>query len=340
MDRRSLITALPLVGLAARAAAQPAPPAPGVAPASRPPLPPPTLPITIVAEGLQFPEGPVAMRDGSLLFVEIQRKTVSRLSADGKVSVMAQLEGGPNGLAIGPDGALYIANNGGRFGFRMRDGVNVSGEPEPGAMRGGSIQRLDLKTGKVTTLYDACDGKRFVALDDLVFDHAGGMWISDIGKVPGDGGIYYATADGKHVRQAKGGLRQANGIGLSPDGKQLHVSETPRLWTFDIVGPGVLGPATSYPPEGEHGKLAGRTYADSLKVQADGRVCVCTLFAGGVSIFDKAGGVEFIQSNDVWTTNLAFGGRDMRDVWLTLSGSGRIGKVRWPYPGLKPAYSA
>ena len=330
MDRRSLLAALPLIGVAGRVAAQ----------IARAPLPPPTLPITIVAEGLRFPEGPVAMRDGSLLFVEIQRQTVSRLSPDGKVSVVAQLEGGPNGLAIGPDGALYIANNGGRFGFRIRDGINAAVEPAPGQFTSGSIQRLDLTTGALTTLYDACDGRKFVALDDLVFDHRGGMWITDIGKTPGDGGIFYATADGRHVRQVRGGMGSANGIGLSPDGRQLHCSETPRLWTFDIKAPGVLGPATSYPPAGEHGKLAGRTYGDSLKVQADGRVCVCTLFAGGVSVFDKAGAIEFIQSVDPMTTNLAFGGRDMRDVWLTLSGLGKIGKVRWPSAGLKPAYSA
>ncbi|MBS0360028.1 MAG: SMP-30/gluconolactonase/LRE family protein, partial [Proteobacteria bacterium] len=78
---------------------------------------------------------------------------------------------------------------------------------------------------------------------------------------------------------------------------------------------------------------------DSLKVLADNRVCVCTLIVGGISIIDPVGETEFIQFDDPMTTNLAFGGADMRDVWVTNSGLGKIRKVRWPYPGLKPAYS-
>jgi gluconolactonase len=60
----------------------------------------------IVATGLMFPEGPVVCADGSVLLVEIERKTVSRVRPDGRVEVVAEPGGGPNGLAFGPDGAL------------------------------------------------------------------------------------------------------------------------------------------------------------------------------------------------------------------------------------------
>ena len=66
-----------------------------------------------VASGLQFPEGPVAMADGSVLVVEIARGTLSRVTPDGRIHVVADLGGGPNGAAIGPDGAVYVCNNGG-----------------------------------------------------------------------------------------------------------------------------------------------------------------------------------------------------------------------------------
>ena len=178
-----------------------------------------------------------------------------------------------------------------------------------------------------------------MAPDDLVFDRHGGMWISDYGKVKGDAGIYYARADGQGIRQARGAMNAPNGIGLSPDGKQLHVSEGRQLWTFDIMAPGELGPSTSY-PNASHANLRERSVADSLKVLADGKVCVCTLIAGGISIFDAAGNVEFLQFDDPMTTNLAFGGADMRDAWVTSSGLSRIIKVRWPYPGLRPAFAA
>lgn len=341
MDRRTLIAAAPLLALPGLARAQ-EPPATPPAPAPRAPLPtsfpPPTLAMTTVATGLHFPEGPVVMKDGSVLFVQIESKQVSRLQPDGSVVMVAQLEGGPNGLAIGPDKALYIANDGGRFSFNKRGNFNFPGAAPPDHV-GGSIQRLDLKTGRAATLYDQCDGKRLVAPDDLVFDHHGGMWISDYGKIKGDAGIYYARADGKAIKQAKGGMNAPNGIGLSPNGKQLHVSEGRQLWTFDITGRGVLSAGISY-PNAAHATLRERSVADSLKVLANGEVAVCTLIAGGISIFDQAGKVQFIQFDDPMTTNLAFGGEDMRDTWVTSSGLSRIVKVRWPYPGLKPAYSA
>jgi gluconolactonase len=329
MDRRTLLAAAPLLMAPRLAQAQ----APG-----GPSFPPPTLAMTVVSQGLKFPEAPVVMRDGSVLFVQIEARQVSRLKPDGSVALVAQLDGGPNGLAIGPDKALYVANDGGRFSFNRRGAFNFPGAAPPDHT-GGSIQRIELGTGKAVTLYDSCDGKRLVAPDDLVFDRRGGMWVSDLGKVKGDAGLYYALPDGKGIRQVKGGMNAPNGIGLSPDGRQLHVSEGRQLWTFDIAGPGVLGPSTSY-PNAAHAMLRERSIADSLKVLADGKVAVCTLIAGGISIFDAAGATEFIQFDDPMTTNLAFGGADMRDAWVTSSGLGRMVRVRWPYAGLKPAYSA
>ena len=66
-----------------------------------------------VAGGLAFPEGPIAMADGSVVLVEIARGTLSRVQPDGSVEVVANVGGGPNGAAIGPDGACYVCNNGG-----------------------------------------------------------------------------------------------------------------------------------------------------------------------------------------------------------------------------------
>src|SRR5580765_7072570 len=69
--------------------------------------------IREITSGLQFPEGPIAMPDGSVLLVEIRRGTLSRVTPDGRITVVADCGGGPNGAAIGPDGACYVANNGG-----------------------------------------------------------------------------------------------------------------------------------------------------------------------------------------------------------------------------------
>jgi len=322
MNRRQCLAAFPLAGLAGRL--------PAARSTARSWFQP-----RIVATGLHFPEAPVAMADGSLLFVEIEARTIARLSRSGIVSRVAQLAGGPNGLAIGPDKALYIANNGGRFTFPHRGPMNFVGPP-PADHKGGMIQRMDLASGQLTTLYRSCDGRPLVAPDDLVFDRAGGMWITDLGKAPGDGGVYYALPDGSAIRQVAGGMN-ANGIGISPDGRRLHVTVGRTLRSYDITAPGVLATSSSY-PDGVQARLAQGAVADSLKVEANGRVCVCTLFAGGVSVIDAAGEIHFMACDDPWTTNLAFGGPDLRDVWLTYSASGRIANVRWPRRGLAPVY--
>jgi len=109
------------------------------------------LDLELVAEGFQFPEGPIAMADGSVVLVEIERKTLTRVAPDGTTSIIADVGGGPNGAAIGPDGAAYICNNGGAFQFQKINGMNVPGATPP-SHQGGMIQRVDLKTGAFTQL--------------------------------------------------------------------------------------------------------------------------------------------------------------------------------------------
>ena len=86
--------------------------------------------VTQIASGLRFPEGPVAMPDGSIILVEIERRTLSRVTPDGKVRVIAQLGGGPNGAAMGPGGKIYVTNNGG-LKFVERPGQAVPCHARP-----------------------------------------------------------------------------------------------------------------------------------------------------------------------------------------------------------------
>src|SRR5690606_36009067 len=86
-----------------------------------------SVPYRTVATELQFPEGPTPLADGSVLVVEIPRGTLSRVGPDGTVSVVAECGGGPNGSAIGPDGAVWITNNGGCFEWIDVGGILVPG---------------------------------------------------------------------------------------------------------------------------------------------------------------------------------------------------------------------
>ncbi len=299
------------------------------------------LELTLVAEGLKFPEGPVAMADGSVILTEMDARRVSRVAPDGKVTVVAETDGGPNGLAIGPDGALYVTNNGGAFQFRLVDGFNFT-IPAPADHQGGSIQRIDLRTGVVTTLFDRCGERILSAPNDLVFDRQGGFWFTDFGARHAThkmyGGLFYATPDGARIECARDGLLSPNGVGLSPDEKIVYVADTlsGRLWAFDVSAPGKLAPP-------RHLRIPGRVVAsvpghqllDSMAIEAGGEICVGTILDGGIAVFDASGDVERLAMSDPVVTNICFGGADMRDAWITAAGTGRLYKARWPRPGLR-----
>ena len=125
--------------------------------------------IRHITSGLQFPEGPIAMDDGSVLLVEIARGTLSRVTPDGRIHVVSQMGGGPNGAAIGPDGAVYVCNNG---GFEYTTEVDGCFRPIAQARdyAGGRIERVNLATGKFERLFDAVDGVGLRGPNDIVFD--------------------------------------------------------------------------------------------------------------------------------------------------------------------------
>jgi gluconolactonase len=291
-----------------------------------------------ITNGLGFPEGPVVLDDGSILVVEIAKGFLTRVSATGEQEVVANLGGGPNGAALGPGGFCYVCNNGGFEWHQGRDGRTFPGN-QPTDYSGGRIERVDLQTGSVETLYDACDGERLKGPNDLVFDRQGGFWFTDHGKTrPRDRdrtGVFYAEADGSRIEEVIFPLEAPNGIGLSPDETELYVAETPtgRVWAYRLSAPGVI--------DAEHPRrmLSQRSdfhMFDSLAVDADGSVCVATLITGGITVHAPDGsGTEFYPMPDVITTNIAFGGVNHAEAFITLSSTGKLVKVDWPRPGLR-----
>src|SRR3954447_6390777 len=197
-----------------------------------------------VTSGLRFPEGPIAMADGSVVVVEIERGTLTRVSPSGERTIIAETGGGPNGAAIGPDGKCYVCNNG---GFKWHE--------EAGLLRpvlqaddysGGRIERVDLTTGAVEVLYRGTPDVPLKGPNDIVFDNRGGFWFTDLGKVrrrdQDRRSVYYAKADGSLLKEVVQPMVHPNGIGLSPEGDRLYVAEslTGRLWGFEITGPGEI----------------------------------------------------------------------------------------------------
>jgi gluconolactonase len=301
--------------------------------------------IELIADGLEFPEGPIAMSDGSVILTEIKGQRLTRVTPDGRKETVVETGGGPNGAAIGPDGAIWITNNGGSFVWLERDGLTIPG-PTPPTHTGGMIQRFDLKSGKLETVYDACDGKRLVGPNDLVFDKSGGFWFSDHGCSTADGrkhgGIYYAKADGSHISRQRDHLISPNGIGLSPDERVVYLADTMlgRLWAFDVTAPGQLAEGPGFAPGRVVCNLPDYQLLDSLAVEAGGKVCVATIINGGVTAFDPNGTTEHYPFPDFLVTNICFGGPDMKTAWITASGTGKLYKATWPRPGLKLNFNA
>ena len=302
---------------------------------------------TTVIEGLRFPEGPVAMPDGSIVIVEIAAGLVTRVHPDGTKTTVATPGGGPNGLAMGPDGKLYCCNNGG-FDFLEAGGMLAPHGIAPDYSV-GRIERIDLDTGAVEVLYASGDhGCVLRGPNDIVFDDHGGFWFTDHGKIDYHTrvhdvvGIFYAKADGSFLEEVIFPSNNPNGIGLSPDGKRLYAAETYtcRLMAFDITAPGKVAPDVG--PGGAGIPLyrpAGYKFFDSLGVEESGNICVATIGECGISVISPQGDlVEFVATDDVYTTNICWGGEDRRDAYVTCSGTGRLLKTRWPRPGLKLAY--
>ncbi|WP_204113445.1 SMP-30/gluconolactonase/LRE family protein [Shimia biformata] len=328
-----------------------------------------------------FPEGPVALGDGSLLVVDIRNGDLVHIVEGQEPEVVVHLGDGPNGAAVGPDGALYVCNNGGVYNFvdvhpsdlnprakaPQSGGKAASDKKEPtitipdpagpsANFSGGYIQRVCLQTFKVTKLYDNVG---LLTPDDIVFDETGKFWFTDTGVQYPDklikGAVYRASIDGTSIQKVATpttphgeGFETPNGIGLSPPGESdlpdgvktvLYVSDTvsARLWALDLD-------EKLTPLAGELAGMPGRVVAtlpgyqwlDSLKVAADGNIVVGTLINGGLTIFDHTCKTppKHVPFEDMMTTNLCFGGPDMKDVWVTASTTGKIFKGRSDTPGV------
>ena len=296
--------------------------------------------VKILATGFGFPEGPVVCKDGAIILTEIRNNQLSRVAPDGTSSVFSRCGGGPNGLAFGPDGALYLCNNG---GSRYVEGYSMGIAPHPD-YKFGYIQRVDARTGETKTLYTEVDGHKLSAPNDLVFDVHGGFYFTDMGKRLArhrdHGGVYYALPDGSKIIEIAHPILSPNGCGLSPDGKTLYVADTEgaRLWAFDIEAPGVLRKPPPYVPHSGRiiAGLPGSARFDSLAVLANGNVTVATLNTGYITEISPGGDiVRAVKVPDIYPTNVCFGGPGMRTAYVTLSDAGQLGTMEWPTPGLK-----
>jgi gluconolactonase len=302
--------------------------------------------IRTVTSGLDFPEGPVVMDDGSIIVVEIAGPRLSRITVDGRKEIIAEWQdpssAGPNGAAVGPDGCMYVCNNGG-FIWSEVNGMRYPVDRSTGANQSpnyvtGSIDRVDLETGEITSIYTDFDGDHLCGPNDIVFDRTGGFWFTDLGKQRrreiDRGAVYYAQPDGSSIQRMLDNVDHANGCGLSPDGNTLYVAQTTtgRLWAYDLDGPGIL--------KSRRGRCIANTLGslDSLAVEEDGTVVVAALPEGLLTVRPD-GSHAFLPIDGPLTTNVAFSRNEENIAYVTESGTGSLLAIDWPRPGLELAFS-
>lgn len=301
--------------------------------------------LTVFAKNLSFPEGPIALKDGSVVLVELKSRHIKRAFPNGEQKIIATVDGAPNGAALGPNGEIYIVNNGG-MSWVEHEGLIAPG-PQPEDYIGGRVQIISTN-GEVRDLYTHYEDGPILAPNDIIMDGAGGFYFTDHGQRRGHdmdlGALSYGRLDGSMVKRLVSPLFTPNGVGISPDGKRVYVSETitGRVWWWEILEPGILNFSTKNKGANILAGLGGFTFFDSLAVDAAGNVNVATMPKGGITTISPEGEIlDFIPVPipDATVTNICFGGKDFGTAFITSSGTGILYKTQWKNKGLKLPFS-
>lgn len=246
----------------------------------------------IVGTGLAFPEGPVWLGDGSVALVEIEGGTIARWAPDGGIERVVDTGGGPNGAALGPDGALYVTQNGGT----SREGRVTAG-----------IVRADLSSGSSELVLTEIAGLTLDGPNDLAFGPDGRLYVTDprgaADPAHNDApGRLFAVdlASGAGELVAEVGPVFPNGIAFDPDGTLLWTeSFTRRVMTLRGGAPEVVI------------ELPAKHAPDGLCVGADGALYVASTYAHCVSVVRGGEVVDRLMCGDGMVTNCCFGGTDL-----------------------------
>lgn len=256
-------------------------------------------------------EGPSFDRDGNLWIVDIPFGRIFRISPSGEWTLVTEYDGEPNGLKFHKDGRIFIAD-----------------------YKNGIVQ-LDPDSGTVTPVLQRIDLERLKAVNDLVFASNGDLYFTDQGLTglhDPTGRVFCLRADGR-VDCLLSNVPSPNGIVLNPAETQVFVAVTRAnaVWRVPLMPHGRVAKVQNFI------QLSGGGGPDGLAMTEEGGLVVAHIGMGAVWIFTPRGEPAYRVNSceGLHNTNIAFGGPDRRDLYITESESGCILKARLPVSGIK-----
>jgi gluconolactonase len=287
-----------------------------------------------IATMVSMLEGPTQDRDGNIYFTDVLAQKIMKYSKDGVLSVFREQSNVANGLLIDPQGRL-VACEGAPSPTAERNGIRVTGKPR--------VTRTDLQTGKVEILADSYGGKPLVGPNDVTIDGKGRLYFTDF---PG-AAVYRIDAPGRLTRiLAAPEIERPNGIQISPDDRTLYLVEansTERgarmIRAFDLLPDGSVRNMrvhyNFYPGRSADGMsvdVEGNLYASAGLHRLRGTAETLDTRCGVYVISPQGKLLKFIPIPEDYITNNAFGGPDMKTLWITAGKT--LYRIRTDIPGL------
>ena len=287
-----------------------------------------------VATFVSMLEGPTVDRDGTVYFTDILTQRIMKLSTSGAQSIYRDPSNAANGLLIDPQGRL-IACEGAPSATAQRIGLTVSGKPR--------VTRTDLKTGKVEILAEMYDGKPLVGPNDITIDGKGRLYFTDFNGAA----VYRIDAPGRLTRILNAPeVQRPNGIQISPDDRTLYLVEANGaeggarlIRAYDLLPDGtVRNPRTHYnfypgrSADGMSIDTKGNLYASAGMHRTRGTSETLDTKCGVYVISPEGKLLQFIPIPEDFITNNAFGGADMKTLYITAGKT--LYKMRTEIPGL------
>jgi gluconolactonase len=272
-----------------------------------------------IATSVSMLEGPTVDSDGTVYFTDILMQRIMRFSSDGKFSVFRENSNVANGLVFDLQGHL-IAAEGSTSPTAGRQGIKTGGIPR--------VTRTDLKTGRVEVIADTYDGRPFAGPNDVTIDARGRLYVTD-----SDGGaVYRIDAPGTVARLlARPDIERPNGIQISPDDKILYLVEANSakdgarmIRAYDLLPDGTVRNMrvlyNFYPGRSADGisiDTQGNLYAAAGLHRTRGTAETLDTKCGVYVISPQGTLLKFIPVPEDFITNTAFGGPDMKTLYIT-----------------------